>query len=136
MQDHRDTVVYTQLRVLASFVIIIYPVGVPVLYAVLLFLVHGRGGGGAAQMLGFLTRSYRVSPVPSKPTRPHPCQKLWPPGTKAPFFWWELVETAKKLLFSSFFALPFMGHGTLIQLLVATVLQLVFLVLQVDGMLD
>ena len=41
------------------------------------------------------------------------------------------VETAKKLLFASFFALPFMGHGTLIQLLVATVLQLVFLVLQV-----
>ena len=83
------------------------PVGVPAVYTALLFFVHGRGGD-TSQMLGFLTRSYR-----------------------APYFWWELVETAKKLLFASFFALPFMGHGTLVQLLVAMVLQLAFLVLQV-----
>ena len=70
-QDHHDTPAYTRLKLLASVVIIIYPVGIPVLYAVLLFLVHRRGGGGAAQMLGFLTRSYR-----------------------APFFWWELVRAA------------------------------------------
>ena len=44
---------------------------------------------------------------------------------------WELVETGKRLLLASFFALPFMGHGTLVQLIAAIICQIIFFVLQV-----
>ena len=117
-----DQPAYAQLKLLASVVIIIYPVGIPVVYAVLLFTsrhtVTTSGNGWLKEVehalrthsdsLNFLTANYR-----------------------RPYFWWELVETVKKLLLASFFALPFMGHGTLVQLLVALALQLVFLVVQV-----
>eukprot|EP00966_Prymnesium_polylepis_P025272 582985-Prymnesium_polylepis.1 len=100
-----DRPAYTQLKVVATLVILLYPVLIPLLYGALLFTSRGAG---MAHQLGFLTANYRGA-----------------------FFWWELVETAKRLLLASFFALPFMGHGTLMQLLMALVAQLVFLVLQV-----
>ena len=119
-----DQPAYSQLKLLASLVIVLYPIGIPALYALLLFASRhsvaagDKGPGWLRAMrsalcrhsaaLNFLTANYRAA-----------------------YFWWELVETAKKLLLASFFALPFMGHGTLVQLLVALALQLVFLVVQV-----
>ena len=68
-------------------------------------------------------RSHHTTPsTPPIPTTTHPRSSLNR---------WELAETAKRLLLASFFALPFMGHGTIMQLFVALVFQLVFLVLQV-----
>ena len=69
---------YTTLKVLAVLVILVYPVGVPAVYALLLFGSHRTF---LAAHLSFLTSNYR-----------------------APFFYWELVETTKKLLLASFFA--------------------------------
>ena len=104
--DGHEKQEYTRLKILATLVVIMYPIGVPVLYAVLLFSSRRTRLAG---VLSFLTSHYRAS-----------------------FFYWELVETAKKLLLASFFALPLMGHGTLMQLLVALVLQLVFLIIAVS----
>jgi hypothetical protein len=96
---------YAQLKVIATLIILLYPVGIPLSYAVLLFTSRRAT---LSTELRFLTANYQPQ-----------------------YFWWELVETAKRLLLASFFVLPFLGHGTLVQLFVALVVQLVFLVLQV-----
>jgi hypothetical protein len=96
---------YNTLWILAIVVILIFPVGIPILYAILLF---GPRSSTMAQKLDFLTANYRRQ-----------------------FYYWELIETFKRLLLASFFALPFLGHGTLTQLLIALAAQIVFLILQV-----
>jgi len=96
---------YQGLMALAAIIICIYPVGVPLAYAVLLL---NRRRRGLDQNLKFLTRNYTER-----------C------------FYWELVETAKRLLLASFFALPWCQPGTSYQLLAAQVAQLVFLVAHV-----
>ena len=96
---------YTQLKALAVVVILAYPVGIPATYTLLVFTSRRTA---MANKLRFLTANYR-----------------------APYFFWELLETTKRLLLASFFALPFVERGTLMQLLAALVVQLVFLVLQI-----
>jgi hypothetical protein len=96
---------YPQLKVVATLVIVIYPIGVPVLYTWL--LVTSSHAPSKSNGLSFLTENYRL-----------------------PYYWWELPEVARRLLLASFFALPFMGHGTLMQLFAALTVQLGFLVVQ------
>jgi hypothetical protein len=89
---------------LAITIIVLYPVGVPLLYLLLLF--SSRRTALSAH-LGFLTDNYHQR-----------------------FFFWELVETARRLLLGAFFALPFMGPGTFVQLITALAAAMGFLILQ------
>ena len=100
----REQSSYTQLKVLAAVVIVFVPVGVPLLYAALLFTARKRLEGS----LRFLTADYADH-----------------------FFFWELIETSKRLILASFFSLPFFEQGSYLQLVSATLVQYVFLVLQV-----
>ena len=102
--DCNDPSQYGRVKTLATVVILVYPVGVPLTYLLLLF--SSRRSSLAAR-LGFLTDTY-----------------------KPRCFYWELVEVTKRLLLGSFFALPFMGPGTFVQLLSAVLVALFFLVTQ------
>ena len=108
MSDFERTGDYSALTVLAALVIIVYPLGVPLLYALLFIGI--RRHYSLRMYLKFLTDNYKQS-----------------------FFYWELISTLQKLLLASFFALPMFGHGTLMQILSALVAQLVFLILQVHS---
>lgn len=139
--DGKEEPSYTQLKVFASLVIVVYPVGVPLMYVVL-FAIAARRRSLRAH-LKFLTQSYKqVDPTSSlHPTSlfaasyssasPSPSASRLPSPRTQEFYFWELISTLQKLLLASFFALPFFGHGTLMQLLAALVAQLVFLIVQV-----
>jgi len=82
-------------------------VGVLASYALLLFTTrHSR----LENLLSFLTADYKPA-----------------------FFYWELIEAFRKLLLASFFALPFMGPGTLLQLIGALTSQLVMLIVLLNA---
>lgn len=110
--DGDSTEEYYRIRMLATVVILLYPVAIPLLYAGLLFCDRSNAlrSTRVSSALGFLTSNYT-----------EPC------------FFWELVEVVKRLLLSSFFALPFMRPGTLLQLIAATAVQLTFLVLTIHA---
>ena len=95
---------------LSWIVLLLYPIGVPVLYSTLIFSVgrraiHLRETSVSDAML-FLMDDY-----------------------KPRFFWWELLETAKKLTLTGFFVLIL--PGSVAQLVCGLVLVLFYLVLQV-----
>ncbi|KAG5181611.1 hypothetical protein JKP88DRAFT_263559 [Tribonema minus] len=102
---HRAYVIY------ASFMVLVYPVGIPALYAYMLrrhrkgIARHEDGGVVAASL---------------KPTK-----FLWTPYKKTVYFW-ELIECARRLLLSGF--LVFIFPGTPAQSAVACTLALITIV--------
>ena len=103
---HAPTAEWQRIQAVATAIIVIYPVGVPVLYALLLF---GSNSPTVQGSMGFLTDNYRES-----------------------VRWWELAEVFKRMLLAGFFALPFFNPGTLVQLLLALMATLAFTIVQVN----
>lgn len=131
-ENGRDTQAYTQLKIVASLTIIIFPIGVPVLYALLLYASHYRLKPGAGEVTDASCFVWQLlQAVGDRVNADRHTLDFLTANYRRHYFWWELPETAKKLLLASFFALPFMGHGSLIQLFGALALQLVFLILHV-----
>ena len=97
---------WQRIQAIATAIIVIYPVGVPLLYALLLF---GSNSATVQGSMGFLTDNYRES-----------------------VRWWELAEVFKRMLLAGFFALPFFNPGTLVQLLLALMATLAFTIVQVN----
>ena len=106
---------YAEVRELAWVAIVLFPIGVPLLYGALLLrdrheLMQGEGvwqEKDLARALSFLHSEY---------------EPAW--------FWWELVEVAKKLLLTGFFTLEVFRPGTITQLVGALLVSLCFLMLQ------
>jgi hypothetical protein len=92
---------YSRIRVLATATLCIYPLFVCGSYVVLLYV--SRSNRRVAKSLAFLVADYK-----------HSC------------YYWELVETARKLLLTSFFALPWIRPGSLAQVMSALSLQIAF----------
>ena len=103
-EDGRITPEYRNIQQLATLAILLYPVGIPVGYATLLFMSRRGRIWRLRGALQLLSKDY----------------------TKGAYFW-ELAETSKKLLLTGFLALPILQPGTLEQLLLALVISNAFL---------
>jgi len=102
--DGVKTSEYQRIKALATAVIVIYPVGIPILYAFLLYI--SRRGSPLGRALSFLTDDYDPS-----------------------LYWWELIEKARKLLLVGFAAL--VAPGSVSQLLAGTLVQISFTIVAV-----
>ena len=97
----------------AWLAILVYSVGIPALYAVVLLkerdvlLNNFRTKGSNA--LAFLHRPFRPA-----------------------FFWWELVNVAQKLILVGFFVLQPFRPGSLLQLVLGTTVALLFAIMQMQ----
>ena len=98
-----NTPEHDQAMTLAVLSIMLYPVGVSLLYILLFWQAKGAIASekptALSRALGFLTNDF-----------------------EKPFFWWELFEAWKKLVLVGFFVL--LEPGTMLQLLVAFVFSL------------
>ena len=105
---------YERVRTLAYVAILLFPFGVPCFYLVLLLrnrraLIRSQHTE-MTKALAFLCKEYEPE-----------------------WFWWEIVEVAKKMLLVGFFALEPFHPGTITQLVVALLVCLTFMMLQMQA---
>ncbi len=156
---------YTSIKLLASVLILLYPVGVPALYATLLKLADPSQIERDNTLTGVDEPSFSVSSQhsTSSPCEPRaasqsereevdqgeaekPGPRPWLKGARVAigealnfltadyqpdFYYWELVETSKKLLLTGFAVL--VAQGTMLQLFAALLVTLCFLVAQLGA---
>jgi hypothetical protein len=103
----------TLIKLWAALAVLLYPIGVPLYYAVLLSKVRitvlKNEATPLSEALGFLHRVF-----------------------KPQFYWWELVCVAQKLILVGFFVLSPFNPGSFSQLILGLTVALLFAVLQMQ----
>ena len=104
---------HTVIKAWASVAILLYPLGIPLLYGYLLYKVRGtlqkRERSPLSSALAFLHRPF-----------------------KPKFFWWELVLVAQKLILVGLFVLNPFRPGTSVQLTLGTAVSFIFMAVQMQ----